>query len=319
MPKRTARVLSLLGMTLAFALAAGADSHHTTLTPLPAKKTKVQPIPSNLGVKRVLLVILENGDPKDAEDKKTKSFLPFLADTGAVISQYFAVAHPSQPNYIALISGSMAGVPNGDDQVTVDRDHLGKALGERWRAYVENYPTPPKQAGKTKCSLVEKVGGPGGYAKRHVPFLNFKDVQDGDCHQIIAEDEHLTKFGADLKNGSLADFSLLIPNLKHDGHAPSNMITADDWLQRNLKPLLTADPKLVKDLVVIVTFDEDDHTDASHENKVFTVFWGAHVLHRRVEDVTYDHYDLLATIEALLNVQRPALPPGARPVSGIWK
>jgi len=319
MPARTVSALSLFGMTLALALAAAADSHHTTPTPFPATKGNIQSIPSNLGVKRVLLVILENGDPKDAEDKKTKSFLPFLADTGAVISQYFAVAHPSQPNYIALISGSIAGVPNGDDLVTVDRDHLGKALGERWRAYVENYPTPPKHAGKTKCNLIENVGGPGKYVKRHVPFLNFKDVQNGDCHQIIAEDEHLTRLAADLKSGSLADFSLLIPNLKHDGHAPSNMIIADNWLQRNLKPLLTTDPKLVKDLVVIVTFDEDDHTDASHENKVFTVFWGDHVLHRRVDDVAYDHYDLLATIEALLHVQRPALPAGARPIGGIWQ
>jgi acid phosphatase len=302
---------------LACAVVAGADSH-TIPTPFPASKDAATAIPANLGVKRVLLVILENGDPQDAEGKKM-SFLPFLVKTGAVIDHYFAVAHPSQPNYIALISGSIADVPNGDDLVTIDRDHLGKALGERWRAYVEDSPKPVVKNGKKTCNLIERQGGPGGYAKRHVPFLNFLDVQAGDCHQIIAEDEHLTRLAADMKSGSLADFSLLIPNLKHDGHGPSTMFIADRWLKRNLEPLLTHNPSWTKDLVVIVTFDEDDHHDATHENRVFTVFWGDHVVNRRVDEAAYDHYDLLATIEALLHVQRPALPTGARPIGGIWK
>jgi acid phosphatase len=310
-------VVTISTVSLALAFAAIADSHHTTATPLPASmktaEAKVVPMPANIGAKRVLLVILENGDPKDAESK-TKPFLRFLARTGAVLDPYFAVAHPSQPNYIALISGSIVDVPNGDDMVTVDRDHLGKVLGERWRAYVEDYPAQTK-----KCNLVETSGGPGKYAKRHVPFLNFLDVQKGDCHQVIAEDEHLSRLASDMKGGSLADFSLLIPNLKHDGHTPSNMTIADDWLRRNLKPLLIKKPTWTKNLVVIVTFDEDDHTDATHENKVFTVLWGDHVLHRRVTDAVYDHYDLLATIEALLHVQRPALPARSRPIGGIWK
>jgi acid phosphatase len=318
MTNRVTRIPSFFLALLAISSVAAADNHHTTPTPIPTSmaeaKAKVVPLPANLGVKRVLLVILENGDPKDAA---SWSFLRFLTSTGAVLDHSFAVAHPSQPNYIALISGSIADISDGDDKVTVDRDHLGKALDDRWRAYVEDYPGPPP--GGTGCNLVEGSGGPFKYVRRHVPFLSFTDVQAGDCHQIIAEDEHLTKLGSDLRNGTLPDFALLIPDLQHDGHFPSNMRIADRWLTKNLQPLLTKDPQLVKDLVVIVTFDEDDHTDASHENRVYTVFWGDHVVHGPVTDAAYDHYDLLATIEALLHVQKPALPAGSRPIGGIWK
>lgn len=278
-----------------------------------AEKAKVVAMPANLGVKHVLLVILENGDPKGAESASMR-FLPFLASTGAVLDHYFGVAHPSQPNYIAMISGRIDDVARGDEPVTVDRDHLGRVLGDRWKAYVESYPAP-----SATCFLDDRSGGSGGYARKHVPFLSFRDVQTGGCRNIVAEDEHLTKLGADLKHGQLPDFALLIPNLKHDGHAPSNMRTADAWLQANLRPLLTDDPNLVKDLVLIVTFDEDDHDDAAHPNRVFTALWGDHVEHRRVTDAAYDHDDLLATIEALLHVQRPSVPVGSRPIGGIWK
>jgi acid phosphatase len=99
-----------------------------------AEKAKIVPMPAeDVGVKHVLLVVLENGDPDEAELADRK-FLPFVASTGAVLDHYFAVAHPSQPNYIAIISGSIDDIPRGDDPVTIDRDHLGAALGDRWKA-----------------------------------------------------------------------------------------------------------------------------------------------------------------------------------------
>jgi phosphatidylinositol-3-phosphatase len=71
-----------------------------------------------------VLIILENGSPDEA---KSQLFMIDRANEGMVLDKYFAVAHPSQPNYIALVSGSLAGT-NGDSTPTLHRDHLGMRI-----------------------------------------------------------------------------------------------------------------------------------------------------------------------------------------------
>src|SRR5438034_189764 len=147
------------------------------------------------------------------------------------------------------------------------------------------------------------------YVRRHVPFLSFKDVQQGTCSQI-------EPFPA-IKTDPLPDFALIVPNLQHDGHRPFTMKDANDWLNANIAPLL-ADPAFTKDTVFILTFDEDDTVNAKN-NRVFTVLWCDHVQHGTRDDV-YDHEDLLATIAALLGVKPPPFDEAdVRPIGGIWK
>jgi len=278
------------------------------------RKLPVSPFPPNLGVKRILLIILENGNPHTAENDVGMKCLHFLAKDGTELRRYYAVAHPSQPNYIALISGRIDDVKHGDDMVVLNRPHLDQALGNRWKVYAEDYP-----AFSDACNLSQPLD-PWGYARRHIPFLNFCDVVTSDCHAIVKETEKLSALKTDIAGHSLPDFALLIPNLHHDGHKPSDMGDADEWLWKNLKPLLINNAAFTKDLLVILTFDEDHHVDDSHPNRVFTVLWGDHVVHsREADNDVYDHYDLLATIEAILHVNSPPLPPGARPIGGIWR
>src|SRR5258708_14723530 len=88
-------------LTLALALTA----HAATRTPLPVPRNRVVPL-AVTGVNRVVVVVLENGDPDEAS---RQPFMKFLAQTGMVLTSHYAVAHPSQPNYVALISGSTSG------------------------------------------------------------------------------------------------------------------------------------------------------------------------------------------------------------------
>jgi len=267
-----------------------------TLTPLPHARGPVPPFDAK-NVRRVVLIVLENGNPATAAKQ---SFLQARAGEGMVLTQYFAVAHPSQPNYVAMISGSTAGALT-DSPITLDRPHIGNALGTRWRVYAEDYPA---LAGK--CNLIKQSGL---YVRRHVPFLSFKDVQQGTCNQVVPF--------AQLKADKLPDFAMIVPNLKHDGHRPATMKDANDWLNAQIAPLLK-DAAFTKDTVFIVTFDEDDSMNAQN-NRVFTVLWGDHVQHGTRADV-YDHEDLLATIAALLGVTPPPFDePGVRPIGGIWK
>jgi hypothetical protein len=290
--RRRGRVNSLLPLLLI----AGLSANCATLTPLPQPRNPVPAIDAH-GVRRVVLIILENGNPAKAAQK---SFMQDRAAEGMLLSQYFGVAHPSQPNYVALISGSTAGALT-DSPITLDRPHIGQTLGSRWRVYADDY--PPLSG---KCNLVKQKDL---YVRRHVPFLSFKDVQQGTCSQI-------KPFPA-IKTDPLPDFALIVPNLQHDGHKPFTLNDANDWLNANIAPLL-ADPAFTKDTVFILTFDEDDTFNAKN-NRVFTVVWGDHVQQGTRDDV-YDHEDLLATIAALLGVAPPPFDEtGVRPIGGIWK
>jgi len=286
-----------------------------------------KPVPAfvNTGVKRVVLIILENGSPAEAE---TEPFMIDRANEGMVLSNYFAVAHPSQPNYIALVSGSLAGT-NGDRTGTLQRDHLGKSLPGRWKVYAEDYPTPNDP---NTCSPAKQDGA---YVRRHVPFLSFGGV---DCRAIVRLNADPTTrkvrgtrpaprdvmdvtraLRDDITRGTLPAFAMIVPNLTDDGHAPSNMANANDWLTRYIAPLLH-DSTFTDGTVFILTFDEDDNEDAEHPNRVYTVLWGDHVRQGTANDV-YDHEDLFVTIAALLQVS--PLPsteePDTRPIGGIWK
>ncbi|MGZ8812317.1 MAG: hypothetical protein ACXW29_14350, partial [Thermoanaerobaculia bacterium] len=54
-------------------------------------------------IRHVIVVILENEDAKDALQQP---FLKKLAKRGTYLNQHYAIRHPSQPNYIAMVSGS---------------------------------------------------------------------------------------------------------------------------------------------------------------------------------------------------------------------
>jgi len=290
-------------LTLLFCMSAGC----ATLTPLPVARNPVPPL-AVTGVRRIAVIILENGNPTRAANQP---FMQLLAGKGMVLTQYFGVAHPSQPNYVALISGKTAGALT-DNPITLHRSHIGNTLGVRWRVYADDYPA---LAGR--CNLVKQSGL---YVRRHIPFLSFADVQNGTCAQIVplnAPGKPINALSNDIAAHTLPDFAMIIPNLKHDGHEPATLADANSWLMANIAPLLN-DPAFTDGLVLILTFDEDD-THGAASNRVLTILWGDHVKHGTSNDV-YDHEDLLATIAALLNVTPPGFDePGVRPIGGIWR
>ena len=255
---------------------------------------------------KVVLVILEN-QYADIAHKPELKFLWRLASEGAYLSNYYAVAHPSQPNYVALVSGSTEGV-DGDSPARLNRAHLGQRLPS-WMTYAEGY-----KAGT--CDLSPQQGN---YVRRHVPFLSFADVQDNPeyCRSHIT---NFDPFVAAAKAHQLPSFSLIIPDLSHDGHDGS-LTDADAWLGEKLGGLLE-DADFRRDVILIVTFDENgapwpyfNHYD----NKVYAALWSNHVLQTEVKTV-HDHYDLLRTIEAILAISPLSTEDGkAHAIAGIWR
>jgi hypothetical protein len=85
-------------------------------------------------------------------------FLSQLANSGALLSQYNGISHPSEPNYLALTSGSDWGI-HDDFRHTINATHLGDLLdakGYSWKSYAEDYPG--------QCDLRAQVGN---YVRKH--------------------------------------------------------------------------------------------------------------------------------------------------------
>ncbi len=243
----------------------------------------------------VVLVLLENKRASQVIGNRSAPYLTRLAKGGADFTQSYALTHPSQPNYLALFSGSAQGVIDdscGHSFGTNNQAHQLRSAGFSFKSYSEGLPT----AGSKACTS-------GGYARKHAPWTNFTNVPASAQRRYRAFPHDYTK---------LPDVSWVIPNLCHDMHS-CPVATGDSWLKRNFSTY--AHWARAHHSLLIVTFDEDDF---SGDNHIATVFYGGHVRpgHYR-EHIT--HYDLLATIEVMYGLPRLAGARLASPITNVWK
>lgn len=261
-----------------------------------------EPVQSDRPFERVMIVVLENTDYEKALEQP---FLARLAHEGALLSNSHAVAHPSQPNYVALTAGSPNGV-DSDDPVTLAVRHVGdlfEAKGMSWKAYAEDYPGG--------CYLKERAGD---YARKHVPFLSFQNIQS-DRQRCLDRVVNASDLAGDIASGHLPQYSLYIPNMKHDGH-DTDVATADRWLAHAFGPLLL-DPRFTRGMLFVVTFDEADEDPGNH---IYTSLWGESVRPGSKSDARYDHYCLMRTIEDAFGIGTLGKnDAAARPIAGVWK
>src|SRR5438552_8551454 len=123
------------------------------------------------------------------------------------------------------------------------------AGGKTWKSYAEDLP-----------SVGYTGGDNGNYAVRHNPFPYLTDVQNS-----AAQRQNLvpfTQFATDLANGTLPNYSFVVPNLCNDAHDCS-ILTADGWLQTHIAPLVN-NATFQKDGLLIVVFDEASDSDSTH-------------------------------------------------------
>ncbi|MBK7844043.1 MAG: hypothetical protein IPJ71_10160 [Bdellovibrionales bacterium] len=237
-------------------------------------------LPRKSHFKKVFIIVFENTSFRDTIKQP---FFKFLAERGALFKNFSAETRPSQGNYIALVSGSTYDVRT-DAPVTLDVSHVGdllEAKGLSWKVYAESYPG--------NCYLGAKSGN---YARKHVPFLSFKNIQENSsrCARINSSEE-LEK---DIQNGSLPEYSLFIPNNKSNGH-DTGVAYADRWFASRFKDLLD-DSRFMSDLLLIVTFDEAGFVTGGGKN-IYTVAYGDSVIGGIENSTPLNHYSILRLIE----------------------
>jgi acid phosphatase len=243
----------------------------------------------------VVVVVLENHAYGQVIGSSDAPFLNGLTRRGALFTHSYAITHPSEPNYLALFSGSTHGVTSDACPVTFTAQNLASgllAVGKTFAGYAEGLP-----------ATGEPVCGAGNYARKHVPWADFRNIP-------ASANKPFTSFPAADFN-RLPTVSFVIPNLCNDMHDCS-VSTGDSWLRAHLSRYVSW--AMSHNSLLIVTWDEDDGTAA---NQIPTIFVG-----QQVRPGSYPqritHYSVLATIEAAYGLTRDGNAASTAPIEHIW-
>ncbi|WP_206306306.1 alkaline phosphatase family protein [Streptomyces humi] len=224
----------------------------------------------------VIVVVFENHAYSQVIGSSSAPYINSLVSGGANLTQMYAETHPSQPNYFALFSGSTQGItddscytPGFSSAANLASEQL--AAGRTWASYNETLPSQ----GSTTCSS-------GNYARKHNPWFGFSNVPTSTAKTFA-------QFPTDYS--TLPQLSFVTPNLCSDMHDCS-VSTGDTWLKNNLGAYATW--AKTHNSLLVVTMDEDNRLAG---NRIPTVLYGQPVTAGSSSATTYDHYDLLRTLE----------------------
>jgi acid phosphatase len=246
----------------------------------------------------VIVVVMEN---KSYDQVRSAPYTASLIASGASFSNYYAITHPSQPNYLALWSGGTQGVSSdacpspGSPYQTANLGSACEAAGLTWAAYSEELPS----TASTACSASS-----GKYTRKHDPWTNWSNLN----HQ---NERSYSVLGQDIAAGRLPNLAFVVPNNCNNTHDCS-VATGDSWLKANLPAMIRAvGPRGV----VVLTWDEDDH---SQSNQILTVMVGPMVRRGYVSSQKANHYTLLRFVCDALGLSPFGAAARERSVSDVW-
>jgi phospholipase C len=302
--------LSLISMLLAACstIAHAANPSSGISTQAAAIPTQVAAIPTTIGTivaapknlikppvpafDHIILIVFENRNYDEVIGNSQMPYFNQLASQNVLLTQSYAVTHPSLPNYIALVSGSTYGITSDCLDCFLNQTNLADTIqssGRTWRSYVESMPSP--------CTL----GNSGNYAQRHSPFIYFDDIRNNAsrCDRNIVSTDQLSQ---DLKNLALPNFALIVPNVCNDAHDCAAPV-ADQWL-KGMMDQLQKSGALGDNYLIAITFDETrgDNSSCCGMGKsagghVATILVSPKAKSGFQDSTAYSHYSLLKTIE----------------------
>jgi hypothetical protein len=243
----------------------------------------------------VMVVIFENEDAENIVGGPDAPYLTSLARSGATFTDAHGETHPSQPNYLALFSGSTQGVTDDSCPQTFSGPNLAaqlQAAGKTFVGYSEDLP----EAGYTGCNA-------GDYARKHNPWVNFPDLP-------ASVNQPYSALPADFS--ALPTVSFVVPNLCNDMH-DCGVAAGDAWARQNLTSYVAWAQE--HNSLLAVTFDEDNGSSANH---IATVLAGPMVTAGASSDQRIDHYSLLRTLEDMYGLPPLGHAADAEPLAGIW-
>jgi len=240
----------------------------------------------------VIVIIFENREFRDVVGNRRMPNFNRWADQYTLLTQYYAITHPSLPNYLALVSGDFFGIESDCLNCWVNARSLPDLLeagGRSWKAYVEGLPA---------AGFLGNFSGK--YAMKHNPFVYFQNIRK-DPARLNRSVVPLTQLAADLEKEGLPDYAFILPDMCNSSHDCDLEIT-DAWLGRIVGSILQS-PAFDADSLLALTFDEGTTSreccgrpPLAKGGRVATVLVSGLVKTGYQDATPYSHYSLLKTI-----------------------
>lgn len=260
-----------------------------TLTPVPSL-TPGALVPN---FAHIVILIFENKEYGTVIGNTSMPNYNHYAQAYTLLNAYYAVSHPSLPNYLSLIGGDTFGIDSNCSKCFIEQTSLPDLIeqsGRSWKTYQERMPKA--------CY----VGDTLHYVQKHNPFIYFTPIRENTerCQQSIVP---LTQLDSDLADNSLPDFAFITPDICNSAH-DCLVSTADDWLGAMLPKLQNYLDAGGQPYLIVLTWDEGqgDHGCCGLPEKaggrVATVLVSPQAKAGFQDETPYTAYSLLKTISA---------------------
>ena len=305
---------SLLPLALAgLQLFGGACSNPSSPTSSPSPSPR-----SAESSNHVFVLVLENRSASQA--LQHMPYLSQLSQQNSTSTEFFSASHGSWLAYGELAGGiapknqtAFGGECNGNGcRSTLNVPNMVRQIradGKSWKGYFQSIPAVGYMGSSS-----------GAYVRRHNPFPFFSDVEDYASERNNMME--VAQLPIDLEAGQVADYTLIVPDLLHDGHSPANasiaLAAADTYLESLIPQILSS--KYFQpggDGVLFITFDESDVGGGGQRRdnrcgtvpetntcggQILTAVIGPNVLKQFTSSIRHTHADILRTTCDLLDL-----------------
>ena len=264
----------------------------------------------------IFVIVEENHGYADVIGNPAAPNLNALAAQYGVATSYYAVAHPSEPNYVALLGGSTFNVTN-DNAYYVNQVAAPSLISEldqaglSWNAYLQSLPHPGYQG---ICYPANCNGAPDKdplYVSKHNAIGNFTTSRRAaDWSRQVP----IGQLARDLRTGDVPAFSWVIPDECRDQHGdppfcidsgtpgggdPQDqrlVAVGDRYLGQLVAQITGASFWARGNNAIDIVYDEgDDNTGGG--GRVADVVVTSHGPRQLADPAAYSHYSLLQTIQ----------------------
>ena len=262
----------------------------------------------------IFVIVDENHGFNDVIGNPAAPNLNALASQYGIATNYFAVTHPSEPNYVALLGGSPFTV-NSDDPYYVQRVAAPSLISEldhahvSWKAYLQGMPHPGYEG---ICYPANCNGEPDKdplYVSKHNGISNYTtSLNPADWSRQVP----IGELGRDLHTGHVPAFNWVIPDECHDQHGdPPYCIDSgnpgdpqdqrlvafgDEYMGQLVAQITSAKFWAKGNNAIDIVYDEGDN-NAHGGGRVSDVVVTSHGPRHLKAGAFFTHYSLLRTIQ----------------------
>ncbi len=262
-----------------------------TQTPTSNPSPTATPKPLVPNFEHIAIIMFENKEFGSVIGNPLMPNYNKLASEYTLLTQYYAVIHPSLPNYIALMGGDTFGITSNCKDCFIDAPSLPdliEATGRTWKTYQEDMPEP--------CF----VGDTLTYVQKHNPFIYFDPIRldVARCERSVVP---LTALQTDIEADALPNFLFIKPNICNDSH-DCDLDVSDAWLTNLLGTLVPALDATGDSYLLVMLFEEGQGNHSccglpeEAGGRVPVVLYSPLVKNGFEDSTPYTHYSLLKTI-----------------------